>query len=1099
MRGWSRALLPALLLALLAACGSAAAPPGAAPAPPAAAAAATAAPDLDAPLSAEASRWVDRTLAGMTVAEKAAQMVFVEVDGRFHHPDAPQRLEELAAVRQLGVGGVVLFRSEVDTVPPVLDALQAAAGVPLLVAADLERSLAFRIGFGTTPLPWAMAIGATRSAAAAEASGEITAREARALGIHWALGPVADVNNDPANPVIHLRSYGEDPELVAAMAAAFVRGARSGGVLTSAKHFPGHGDTAVDSHLGLPVIDAGAARLASLEWVPFRAAIAAGVDSVMLGHVAVPAVDPSGAPASLSPRLAGEPLRGALGFDGLIVTDALRMEALRGVWPGAVARRAVVAGADVLLLPTDAALTVRVLVDEVAAGRLAESRLDASVRRLLTAKARLGLHRRRAVGEPTRDDIGRPADVARALEIAGQAVTAVRDAGGLLPLRAEEPLHLLHVTLVGHHGDPRDVAEEELAARRVPFTERTVGPEIAAATLDELVAAAAEHSHVLVAAFVGVGAAGDEEGDLTAGQEELLRRLAGSGVPLVLFSFGSPYLLAEVPEVGTYLCAYGGVEPSRRAAFAALFGERPVGGRLPVTLPGLHPYGAGLDVPAHAMTLRPAPPAEAGFRPQGLAAVARLLDDYVARGAFPGGVLAVGHRGRLAWLHPFGRLTYDEGAPPVAADTLYDLASLTKVVATTTMAMILVDEGRLDLDTPVEDVLPGFQGPSKERVTVRHLLTHSSGLDWWAPLYEEVAGQQAYVERIQGMELVYEPGTESKYSDLALILLGAVLERAAGEPLESFVRRRVFAPLGMEETLFRPPPQLRARIAPTEVDPWRGRLVHGEVHDENAFALGGVAPHAGLFATAGDLARFAQMVLWGGVYDHHRLASRETVERFARLAGVPGSSRALGWDTKSPQGSSAGELFAPRSFGHTGFTGTSLWIDPERELFVVLLTNRVHPTRDNALIREARPAVHDAVVRALAGQPAVEVGLERLALGARPGLLGKRLGLLAHAASVTADGRHAFDVLRGEGLDVVRLFSPEHGWRGAAAAGETVPSGREEGSGLPLVSLYGERRKPTPEELAGLDALVVDLQGGGVRFYTYVSTLLLALEAAAEA
>jgi CubicO group peptidase (beta-lactamase class C family) len=345
--------------------------------------------------------------------------------------------------------------------------------------------------------------------------------------------------------------------------------------------------------------------------------------------------------------------------------------------------------------------------------------------------------------------------------------------------------------------------------------------------------------------------------------------------------------------------------------------------------------------------------------------VDHLLEDFRQRGAFPGGVLAVGYHGSLIHLHPFGRLTYEADAPRVTVDTLYDLASLTKVVATTTLAMILVDEGRLDLDRPVQELLPGFRGPGKEAVTVRHLLTHSSGLPATAPLYQEIQGWAAYRERIETMDLTYPPGSRSVYSDLGIILLGEILEQIAGRPFETLVRERVLDPLGMRNTLFRPPAELRPRIAPTETDPWRGRMVQGEVHDENAFAMGGVAPHAGLFSTASDLARFAQMMLNGGTLDGQRIVSRETIDLFTRRAGIPDSDRALGWDTKSAEGSSAGTLFSPRSFGHTGFTGTSIWIDPERRLYVILLTNRVYPTRENNLIREARPAVADAVVRAV--------------------------------------------------------------------------------------------------------------------------------------
>jgi serine-type D-Ala-D-Ala carboxypeptidase len=365
---------------------------------------------------------------------------------------------------------------------------------------------------------------------------------------------------------------------------------------------------------------------------------------------------------------------------------------------------------------------------------------------------------------------------------------------------------------------------------------------------------------------------------------------------------------------------------------------------------------------AGCRTSAPAPGQLAAFE-----SVDRLLENFRERGAFPGGVLAVGHRGTVVHLHAFGHLTYDADAPRVSAGTLYDLASLTKVVATTTLTMILVDEGRLDLDQPVQELLPDFKGPGKEAVTVRHLLTHSSGLPAVAPLYKEVQGRTAYLERIQAMDLESPAGSRSTYSDLGMILLGEILERTAGQPFEVLVSTRVLGPLGMRDTRFRPPVELRPRVAPTEFDPWRGRMIQGEVHDENAFALGGIAPHAGLFGTAGDLARLAQMLLNGGIFEGRRVVSSETVALFTRRAGIPNSDRALGWDTKSAEGSSAGTLFSPRSFGHTGFTGTSIWIDPDRELFVILLTNRVHPTRENNLIREARPAVADAVVRAWEG------------------------------------------------------------------------------------------------------------------------------------
>jgi len=919
-------------------------------------------------LDGRARRWVDSTLAGLDLEGKAAQMVLVRAYGLPQHPDSAPYRELVAEVESLGVGGLVLFRSELDTVPVMLDDLQRRARVPLLVSADLERSLAFRFDSGTVPLPSAMAIGATRSIEAARFAGEVTAREARAVGIHWILGPVADVNNNPENPIINVRAFGEEPALVAELASAYVEGARAGNALTTVKHFPGHGDTAVDSHLGLPRIEGNRDRLERVELAPFRAAIAAGVDSVMIGHLEVPALDPSGLPATLSPAIATDLLRGELGFRGIVATDALEMKGVGSAWIGQAAVEAVRAGSDVLMLPADPRVAVQSVARAVREGVLDEARLDASVEKILAAKARLGLHLRRVVDPAaTRRAVGRPEDVARAEEIARRSVTLVRDRDGLLPLRIETPLRILHLVLSSDWTNPAisGIPERELAGRGIAVETRRFGPELPERAAREVLAAAPEFTHVLVSAFVRVTSSkGTAALDPT--HAALLERLAAAGVPLAVVSYGNPYLLQQFPDVGTYLCTFGWEDSSQRAAVSALLGESAIGGKLPVTIPGLHPFGAGLEREERRLEIAPGDPADVGFSAEGLAAVDRLLEGYVESRAFPGAVVAIGRRGVLAHLAAFGRLGYDPDAAPVRVDTIYDLASLTKVVGTTTATMMMIDEGRLDLDAPVQSFLPRFVGPGKEAVTVRHLLTHSSGIDWWAPLYQELRGKEAFLERIYSMPLVYPPGTETKYSDLGVMLLGEILERVSGRSLPELLGERLFEPLGMVDTGWLPSPELLARIAPTENDPWRGRVVRGEVHDENAAALGGVAPHAGLFSTAPDLARFVQMLLWKGVYGHRRYVRRETVELFTRPAGIPeGSTRALGWDTKSPEGSSAGTLFSPDSFGHTGFTGTSIWVDPERELFLILLTNRVHPTRENQQIREVRPAIADAVIRAL--------------------------------------------------------------------------------------------------------------------------------------
>ena len=374
----------------------------------------------------------------------------------------------------------------------------------------------------------------------------------------------------------------------------------------------------------------------------------------------------------------------------------------------------------------------------------------------------------------------------------------------------------------------------------------------------------------------------------------------------------------------------------------------------------------GTPLPVSAGIPRAAP-SSVGFDSTLLAGVVAYLRAEVDSGAFPGAVIAVGRHGRLALLAPVGHYGVDDPRP-VEAGTLYDLASLTKVVGLTTACMLLADAGKLDLDAAVARYVPEFRGPMKERVTVRHLLTHSAGLVADLPLYDSTATRAAALAAVDTTTLITSPGTTYRYSDLSAIVLMQAVERITGEPFDRFLTERVFRPLGMPATRFLPPASWRDRIAPSEHDTvFRHRWLRGEVHDESAARLGGVSGNAGLFSNALDLSRFAAMLLNGGAWDTLQLIRAETVAEFTKRQGLPaGSTRALGWDTPADSGySSAGAKLSRRSFGHTGFTGTSMWMDPQRDFFIVLLTNRVHPTRANTIILRVRSRVADLVTDAL--------------------------------------------------------------------------------------------------------------------------------------
>ncbi len=342
------------------------------------------------------------------------------------------------------------------------------------------------------------------------------------------------------------------------------------------------------------------------------------------------------------------------------------------------------------------------------------------------------------------------------------------------------------------------------------------------------------------------------------------------------------------------------------------------------------------------------------------------LNQAISDSAFPGCAISVGYRGKLIFEQSFGTFTYKPQSPKIEVNSIFDLASVTKVVATTTTTMILYDQRRLQLDWKVIDIVPAFQGKDKEKVTIRHLLTHTSGLPGWIRFYLDQNGKEQIIQEICDTELENEPGTTYVYSDLGMIIMQKILETIAQKPLDQLVQDYITIPLDMKRTFYNPDSSLISEIVPTEISEWHKKLVHGFVHDENTYVMGGISGHAGLFSTVRDLSVFCQMYLNRGLYDNTRILKTETIDLFTtRQNLIEGSTRALGWDTRSEQNSMAGDYMSMRAFGHSGFTGTTIWIDPENEVFVVLLTNRVHPTRENRKISRVRPKVHNYVMKAV--------------------------------------------------------------------------------------------------------------------------------------
>jgi beta-N-acetylhexosaminidase len=578
--------------------------------------------------------WADSVLATLSLRDKAAQMVWPWVLGDYTAADDPtyRRVERL--VREQRVGGIIISVGSPTEIASKLNALQQLSALPLLVGADLETGAAFRArgGYflpnaidlgGATYFPYAMGIGATRDTAFAYQMGRATAREGRALGIHMAFAPVLDVNNNPKNPVISLRSFGENPQLVAALGAAFVRGIQENGMLATGKHFPGHGDTEQNSHLELSRVNASKARLDSVELLPFRAAVRAGVRGIMTFHGQLPGLDTSSLPATLNPRIMTDLLRGQLGFRGLVVTDALDMNGVLGKMTMAeVTQRAVAAGNDVLLMPTDIAGAIDAVVDGVRRGLFPESRIDESVRKLLVAKQEMGLPRQRLTDlQAMRSVVGDSSTVANARTAAERAITLVKDSLGLVPFAGlPRTARVVSVTIAPRTDLGAGVAFNAELARAFPAlrsislsTEQvfdataaaaaapgqnaqyvaTPQPRLLPALVENALRGAQGADLVIVSSYFG---ASSSTSRLAApeGMADLLLGLQKAGPRVVLATFSNPYLAQDLPPVSSYLVTYGGSPLMQRAAARALLGLAPIAGQLPITIPSVAPYGSGL-------------------------------------------------------------------------------------------------------------------------------------------------------------------------------------------------------------------------------------------------------------------------------------------------------------------------------------------------------------------------------------------------------------------------------------------------------------------------------------------------------------------------
>ncbi len=805
--------------------------------------------------------------------------------------------------------------------------------------------------------------------------GDEVGRQCRNLGIHVNFAPVCDINNNPRNPVIGSRSFGENKKRVARKSAYYARGLQHVGVIAVAKHFPGHGDTDVDSHLDLPSVKHSAAYIDSVDLFPFRHLVAHGIRGIMVAHLQISALDNSPSlPSSLSQLIVLNLLRKSMHFDGLVFTDGIDMKAVSARYNGGdAAVRAIRAGNDVILLPVDVRKTSEALVAEAQRDTAFLRIVDDRCRRILREKYRCGLHhlsldKLRVPSDKDRDHCVRLANL-----IAQKALTLVYN-DYALPLRRDDKV--VNVAL----GD----CDSAVTALDSALTRRIL-----------------DARHVVIHLYGHVSSANNY--GVSNETVRLVNRIAAlDSVTSILVVYGSPYILESFPNPKTYnpksvsdavtgaydqvvaspyrgpsaiVMAYQHHSAVVRAVPAALYGETAFEGKLPVATGG---YKEGTSLKPQP---RPKTSPYQRLRQAGMDEKCFVRIDSIARAgitahAYPGCQVLVAKGGRIVYNRCYGRQTYNPNSPLIDTNTVFDLASLTKTTATNLAVMLLVDQGKIKLDDKLSRYLPYLKHSDKSRITVRQVLSHYARLKaydayWKAAsqgdnLYQGTnppdgyipVGDNIYVKpalRDNVMEQIVDSKLEKSlkylYSDLDFILLGDLVEHVSGQSLDLFVKQHFFDPLRLKSTCFQPLQHgiALSRIPPTEVstDFRKPQLIHGYVHDPNAAAMGGVSGHAGLFATGNDLFRIYQMMLNRGTLDGRRYISEATFNTFnSRHYADKGNRRALGFDKPFISGTSThiAPMASQSSFGHTGFTGIMVWVDPEYDLIFLFLSNRVHPS-----------------------------------------------------------------------------------------------------------------------------------------------------------
>lgn len=961
-------------------------------------------------LQSKAAIWVDSIYNMMSAEERIGQLYMIAAysGGEKYNQTLIEKL-----ISENHIGGLIFMQGNAKAQAEQTNKFQSMSKVPLFIAMDAEWGLGMRLT-GIRDMPRQIMLGAMTDSTLVYKMASAIASQCRRLGVHIDFAPVVDVNNNPENPVINFRSYGENKYKVASYGIQYMRGLQDNGIMACAKHFPGHGDTDMDSHKDMPEISKSYAALESLELYPFKRLVDNGLQSAMVAHLHIPAIDNrKNIPSTLSYKTVTELLKGKMNFTGLVFTDALNMEGIAKYYePGDIDLKAFEAGNDVLLFSQDVNAGTRKIKDAVSKDSLKEKQLEVTVKKILMAKYNAGLNTFTNIRTDSIDnDINQYTSALRK-QIAEASITLLSD-----PFQITDKLKkydLKNVAYVGVGTTNENAFVKEL--KKYGVQKIFYAPANAKDTKD-FIKRFKNNSTLIIGVHSMTGYPTQNFG-LDKNEIEIVNELSKLNNSLTVI-FGNPYALKNFCDVKGMAIAYDEAEETQEIAAKILTGQLKAKGKLPVSVCGQYKAGDGIasltnilgevvdTIAFKKQNKNPNPitdayasklfnnnilleccvsPQAVGADMKELDKLDNFIDNAIRVGAFPGCRILASKDGKVFYDKAFGYLTQDK-KNMVDINTIYDVASVTKVMATTMAIMKLYDQGKISLDSYIGKYVPQTKGSDKEYLKIKDILTHQAGLKSWVPFYKETLDEYGYPKtaiynktasgkfNVRVTDNLYmnnewidtmwnrilssplENRGKYVYSDLDFILLQKVVENITKQSLDNFVYKEFYVPLGMMNTAFNAKLKLpKKEIAPSEIDNYfRHQVVQGYVHDMGAAMFGGVSGHAGIFSTANDIGILFQMLLNGGIYNGKRYFQKSTVELFTAKNSFI-SRRGLGFDKpemKSGKSSPCCDNVSSRTFGHQGFTGTCVWADPESNLIFVFLSNRTYPTAENKIINSS--------------------------------------------------------------------------------------------------------------------------------------------------